>query len=382
MPRRLLVGVGQAREGEEARTYLVELLEGLATMGVSTQVALIGRAKPRREVAAVADVRVMPALRPRSPAGLTEALARRVDTDLAEGIHDLRTRARRRWLQPPDCVHLNGPEAAPLLRYLRGVDVPVTTYVHAHDFNIAGLQPSDRQRLLTRTVRFLVASEEAGDDLVAHGADPSRIELAPAPLIFPAPVVHPSVRAKARSALGLPPDAFIIGAPPVPDWIEGPDLTLALAWELERRRPGTAPLTYWYGMPTDDERRWPIEYDAERMGLSTLRLRGDLPDSLEPFDLFDLVVLPSRSSETAPDLFVTRAAAHGTPVLCWSGHRQADEVRRWTDGVVEQPDVSAMAEHVLRLAEDPAEWKRLRLSGRTTTMAEIERLVPLQVPVR
>lgn len=384
MPRRLLVGVGTAREGEEARDVLVEVLEGLATLDVTIQVAIVGRARPRSDLATLADVRALPEPRPRTPAGLAESVARRIAPRLADGVHHLRTSGRRRWLQAPDCVHLNGPEAAPLLRYVRG-DVPITVYVHPRDFNMAGLQPRDRGRLLARTTRFLTADDAAIDDLVAHGVDPARIEAAPDPLIFPTPLVDPKERNRARRALGVPPDTFVIGTPPVPDWIDGPDLTLALAWELERRCPTGAPTICWYGMPTDSTQRWPITYDAQRMGLSNLHITDDLPDATAPFamfDLFDLVVLPSRSSNALPDLFVTHAAAHGTPVLCWSGHPLADDVRRWTDGVVQQPDVAAMADRVLQIADDDAEQNRLRLLGRTATMAEIERLLPLQVPVQ
>lgn len=379
MPRRLLVGIGTAREGKEARDYLVEVLEGVATLDVTTQVAVLGRTLPHHGLSEVADVRALPEPWARTPGGLAESAARRAAPILADGVRRLRTRSHRRWILAPDCVHLNGPEAAPLLRYLPNRTVPITTYVHPRDFNLAGLQPRDRDRLLARTTRFLTAGDEAVDDLLSYGIDPSRIEPAPSPLIFPTPKVDPTERARVRRLIGLHPDAFVIGTPPVPDWIDGPDLTLALAWELQRRRPADTPTICWHGMPTDDTRSWPVDYDAGRMGLTNLTITGDLPGGVDPFDLFDLVVLPSRSSEAPPDLFVTHAAAHGTPVLCWNGHHLADHVDRWTHGVVAQPDVAAMADRVLHLAFDDAERNRLRHLGRTTTMNEIERLLPLQV---
>lgn len=380
MAPRLLVAIGQASEGVEARDYLVELLVGLAPLGIRTQVALLGRVAVRPDLAAVAEVRRMPPTRPRSPAGLSESLARRVDADLAAAVHDRRTRSRRRWIQPPDGVHLNGPEAAPLLRYLPA-GLPVTTYVHPHDFNIAGLQPADHNRLIARTDRFLVSDEAAGDDLVAHGVDRARVQPAPDPLIFPVRPPDPSARTAARSARGLPSDAVVIGSPPVPQWIDGPDLTLALAWEVERRRPATAPWTFWYGMPSDDDRRWPIEHDIGRMGLTTVVLGDGMPQTADLFDLVDMIVLPTHTTSPLSDLFVTRAAAHGTPVLCWGGHRLAEDVRGWTDGVIPQPDVSAMADRVLGLAEDRAERDRLGRRGRTAIASELERIVPLSVPI-
>lgn len=379
-PPRLLVGVGRAEEGAPGRDYLVELLAGLAALGVHTQVAVLHPGAVRTDLTTVADVRKMVSATPRSPAGLGETVASWLHPRLQAKVHESRLGPDRLWLQPPDGVHLNGPEAVPLLEHLP-TNLPLTTYVHPDDFNIAGLQPSERARLISRTERFLVAEDRAGDDLITNGVEPSRVGRAPDPLIFPLPAVDSSVRAAARSALALPPHAFVIGAPPVPQWVDAPDLTLALAWELERRRPGEAPHTFWYGMPTDADRRWPVEYDIERMGLTSVALRGDLPPSVDLFDVVDVVVLPTHTTAPLPDLFVARAAARGIPVLCWSGDALAEEVRGRSDGVVEQPDVSAMADRILTLAEDADERDRAARRCRTTVTAELERIVPLTVPL-
>lgn len=377
---RLLVGVGQTSKRDEPRRYLLELLSGLAAIGVHTQVAVLSDGPARRELQGVADVRVMAPPRPRAPAGLAESLVRRVDPGRAEDVHDWRTRSHRRWIQQSDCIHLNGPQAAPLLRYVKALDVPVTTYVHPHDFHITGLQPGDRERLLSRTLRFLVADERTGEDLIANGVDRGRIELTPDPLIFPSLPPADSLLSAARSALNLPAGIFVVGVPPVPDWIDAPDLTLALAWELQRRRGAKAPHLVWYAMPDDDARRWPVEYDIERMGLANVRVVKALPRSIDPFDLVDAIVLPSHTTQPVPDLFVTWAAAHGTPVLCWDGHPLADDVRGWTGGVVAQPDVEAMADEVLRLAEDTTYRRQKERKGRRSIVAELERIVPSVIP--
>lgn len=395
MRHRVLVGAVQASERNEPHQYLAELITGLHAMGVDIQTALVHDGPARRDLEAGAEVRVVPRLRPRSPSGLAQSLALRVSAERAEQVRTWRTRragatvrgrrgvgpGRRRWLQRPDCVHLNGPQAVPVLRYRETEGVPVTTYVHPAHLGIEGLAPADRALLLDRTDRFLAADEATASELVSAGAEECRVELAPHPLVFPAPLVPEPTRAASRSALGLPAASVVLGAPPVPDWIDAPDLTLALAWELERQRGQDAPRVLWYEMPTDERRRWPVENDRERMGLHSVQVVDQLPDSVDLLDLVDLVVLPTHSTAPVPELFVTWAAAHGTPVLCWQGHPLADEVAGWTAGVVDPPDVSAMAAQVLRLLDDPARRRALGRSGRVTTMERIERLTPLGMPV-
>lgn len=395
MGRRILIGAVQASERNEPHRYLVELIAGLDAMGVDVQTALVHDGPARGELEAGADVRVMPRLWPRSPTGLAQSLALRVSVARAEQIRTWRTRragatvrgrpgvgsARRHWLRRPDCVHLNGPQAVPLLRYRETEGVPVTTYVHPAHLGIEGLAPADRELLLDRTDRFLAADDATASKLVGTGVAESRVELAPHPLVFPAPLVLEPARTASRAALGLPKDSVVLGVPPVPDWIDAPDLTLALAWELERQRGQDAPQVLWYEMPTDERRRWPIENDRDRMGLHTVHMVDQLPGAVDLLDLVDLVVLPTHSTAPVPELFVTWAAAHGTPVLCWHGHPLADEVADWTAGVVDPPDVEAMAAQVLRLVDDPARRRALSRSGRVTTMERIERLAPLEMSV-
>jgi glycosyltransferase involved in cell wall biosynthesis len=377
--RQLLVGVAQADLVNEPREYLLELLTGLSAIGVDIQVALFDDGPVRRELEAVADVRRMPELPRESPMGRVQALARRGGPGLADLVHDRRTGATRRWIRPPDCIHLHGPLASPLLQYVRTRGVPVTTYVHPYDFRLSGMPPIDQRRVVDRTDRYLVADDSVVDDLVASGVDPARIEPAPKPLRFPATKASPSERAAARAELGLPGDAVVVGVPPVTDWADAPDLTLALAWELERRSGGAAPTILWHGMPLEGPGHWPVAYDIDRMALRTVRLAGDLPAGIDLFDLVDLVVLPTRSTESI-GRYPERAAAHGTPLLCWDGHVLADEVARWKGLLVPRGDVEAMADAVQALADDPAARHRIGQDGWTATLAAVERLAPLSVP--
>lgn len=379
MTRRLLVGVAQADLVNEPRRYLLELLDGLSAIGVDIQVALFDDGPVRRELEAVADVRRMPELAHRSPLGVVQSLAGRAGPELADRVHDGRTAAARRWIRPPDCLHLHGPLAVPLLRYVRRDDVPVTTYVHPYDFRIGGLPPAEVRRVVARTDRFLVADDSVVGDLRAAGVDPERISPAPMPLRFPAPTPSATTRRTARAELGLSADAVVVAVPPVADWSQGPDLTLAVAWELERRAGPEAATVLWYGMADGPDRR-PVEYDIDRMGLRGVHLAGELPGGLDLLDLADVVVLPTRTTVDLPDDLAERAAAHRTPLLCWDGHPLAADVRRWSGFVAPRGDVDAMADRVHRLVTDPAAMQGVRESCWRATLADVERIAPLEVP--
>jgi len=380
--RRLLVGVAEAGELNEPRRFLLDHLELLAALGVEVQVAMFGDGPLRSHLEAIADVRVMADLPPRSPAGLVQSLARRVSPDLADRVHDVRASADLDWLKAPDCIHVHGPKAAPVLRYARDPAVPVTTYAHHVDFSIAGLQPLDRERLLSRTDRFFAADPEVAADLVAAGVDRGRIGPARGDLQDPAPPPAPAVAVAQRREHLFPPGRVVVGVMPVADWLDAPDLTLAVAWEVERlagEGGKRGPLLYWYGMPGAGEPRWSVEFDIDRMGLESVRLDTARPEWAEVIDLVDLVVLPSRTTGSLPDGFAELAARHARPVACWAGHPDADEVERWGGTVVPLGDVSAMAAHVHRVCATREALHRAKEAAWQTTLADVERLTPLSI---
>ncbi len=363
-----------------SRDYLVELVRGLGAFDVDVQVAMFEDGPLRPLLEEVADVRVLSPLPPRSAGGLLQSAARRVSPGLADRVHDLRAAADRRWIRPPDGIFVHGPLAAPVLRYERSA-VPVTTYCHPWDFSIAGLPPLDLTRLLDRTDRFLVADSDTFggavvEDLVAAGVDPASIHTAPDTLEFPPST---SGRAAIRRRIGIGIDDVVVAVPPVADWVDSPDLTLSLVWELERLSGDRRPVVLWYGMPAGGDRRWPIDYDAERMGISSLLISDDVPSWGEVVAAVDACVLPIRATSALPERAVETAVSRSTPVLCWEGHELAGDVQRLGGAVVPRGDVSAMASRVWSMIEGeeplrrtpPMEWRPL--------LDDFERVAPIRI---
>lgn len=374
--RGLTVGVAQTVLLTEARQFLIDLLEWLSVMGRPARAALLRDEGPVRGLLEpIAHVRVTKDLRPRSPLGLAESLMRRVDGRVAGRIRDLRLHRRRAWLDGAEVVHLNSPQAVTLLRWLPTPPEVVTTYVHPDDLGVADLADPDRDLLLRSTDRFVAATNDVAADLVERLAVPvERVVVRSRPIVGPRPDPAPGDLAAARRALGLPPTAPIVAIPPVPDWMLAPDLTIALAWELRRRRPHAPPHVVWFGAPTDRHRRWPIEHDLAAIGLDTVHLvdritRGPVTD---PVALADVVVLPSRPSPPGSGVNVDAAAMLGTPTLCWDNHPDAEAVAEWTGDVVPFPDVETMADRLLHLFDDPIDRERLAAAGRARFAADTD----------
>lgn len=389
--RRLLVGLDHSGEMDEPRRYLVDLITGLGELGVEVRVALFSDGPVREVLEDVAQVMVVPTLRHRSPGGVVQSLVRRISPSMAESVHHARTSAVRRWIGRPDGILVHGPRAAPLLGYLRDETVPVAVYAHPWDFSVAGVATADRQRLLRRASRFLAAEptlphpgSDRGSviaDLLAAGARPDLIEPAPDPLVFPDPPRTTASRRAARRRFGIDGEATAILVPPVADWCDSPDLTLALVWELERRPAADASTVVWYGMPSDGEPRWSVAYDVDRMGLTSVRILDVLPSWETVLDAADLVVLPIRSTFDLPHDFALAAARRGVPLLCWAGHPRAAEVDAAHGVVVDRGDVEAMADAVAAIVAETDRAHRVWHAGWLTELSELDRVAPLALSV-
>lgn len=381
MTKRLLVGIADTTELNAPRQYLLDVLAGLRDLGVEVDVAAFADGPVLDELGHVATVHRLEPLAHRTAGAAVQTAAGRLSDALAGQVQDVRTRASRALLGgEPDCIHLHGVWAMPVLRLVRSPDVPVTVYVHPWDHGILGLPPRDRRHLVERADRFLVADDSVVAQLLEAGVERSRIE--PAPGLedgLPDPVPSAAARARARAEVGLPAVGSVVAVPPVPDWADMPDLTLGLAWEVARRGGEAAPSVVWWGMPAPDERPWPLDHELDHLGLARVHL---VPDELawdDAVELADLIALPVRSSFTLPGDFAATAARRATPLLCWEGHPQGDELARWGGTVVERADVAAMADRINAAVADPAALRGARMASWRLVTAEVERLVPVGV---
>lgn len=388
----LIVGVAQALEPTGPRRFLFDLLSWLHESGQPARVALLRPVPVRPQLQALADVRLMPDLSLWTPPALIErGLELLGRTDEAEAVRHLRRARRRHWLAGRPAVHLNQPQAVTLLRYLPGPAPFVSLYVHPGEIlGLGDLAAPDRQLLHDQVDWYLAADHRTADELVGcHGVSPDLISVQSRPVVGVHDAPSPAAVRQARRQAGIPAGAPVVAIPAVPDWVDHPDLTVALAWELRRRRPHDPPHIRWYGGPHDRLRRWPIEHELRRLGLDTVHLDRDrsvADGGLAPVATGDVVVLPTRGPTDLDDVLL--AQSWRRPAVCWSNHPVADEVREWTGGVVEFPDVDGMADLVLDLLDDETRRRRLAelggraIAGQRNAAMLAEELLGARSPVR
>lgn len=396
--RRLLVGVGQADVVNQPRRSLIDALRVLGELDVAVQVAMFADGPVRAELEPLADVRVFTPLERRSVSGRVEALARRLGEERADAVFDRRTAADRAWIDEPDAIHLHGVLAGSLLRYVRDPAVPVTAFIHPWDFRPTGISPAEQRRLVDRVDRFLVPGEHtrehwapvdagpARDDLIAIGVDTERIVAAPDPVERPSAVMDQVERRRIRRRLGVDEHQIVVAVLPVEDWVDCPDLTLGVAWELERLGGDGVPTLLWVGMPYDDHRRWPVEFDIDRMGLSSVLLTTADAAWSDLVGAADVIHLPLRTSAELPvdpagiAEAAELAARRGRPVACWEGHPFAEALLDWRGTVVPRGDVEGMAAALWSMTSDPAALAEARLAGWSLGTADLETLFMLGIP--
>lgn len=379
--RHLLVGIGDVDAMIAPRHSLVRLVDGLRDLGVSTQVGVFGDGPVADALGEVADVYPLTDVRADTPARKLTSAARMVSPHLADQVQAHRTRDGRLALRQPDCIHLQGVRGAAVLHHVPDSDAPVTVYVHPGDYSIAGLAPRDRRRLVERVDRFLTAEDSVIEPLLAAGVDPGRIEPV-GDLASLLPDVAPRADVDlARSVLDLADEGLLVALPPAADWAGMPDLTVRLAWELERAGGGPNATVLWHGMPGDGVERWPIDEDLRRAGVTSIRMLSRSLDWAETVELADVVVLPTRGAPDLPAGAAELAALHTTPLLCWADHPLADEVARWAGTVVPRGDLAAMAAAIHRVVVDDDAVARARAAIWATRVGDLERLLPLGIPV-
>lgn len=384
MTRNLLVGIAETAALTPPREFLVALLSELATLDVSTQVVAFEDGPVLDALAPLAEVRRLRPLPRRSAAAVAQAGIRRANPALAGRFQDLRTLRGRRDLDPPDCIHLHGALAMPLLRYVRSPDVPVTVYVHPWDYSIAGLPPRDRRELVARTERFLVADDSVVGPLLDAGVPADRIVAAPdVPPAAPEVPTATEARRGRRATLGLPADRPVVAILPAPGWSDLPDLTLALVWEVERRRAAGTVAMLWFGVPEPGagDARWPIDHEVAHMGLTDLGVRSEVPTWDEVLEIADLVLLPAASADLLPDGFAESAVVAATPLLCWADHPRAEEVRRCGGTVAERGDVVGIATAIVDATASEASLRRARTAVWRGLTSALEQIVPLELAV-
>jgi glycosyltransferase involved in cell wall biosynthesis len=249
------------------------------------------------------------------------------------------------------------------LERLAPLGCPVVTNVHELAPTIRRHGEENLRLVRRHTTRWIAGSAAVRTELVGtFGVDASNVD-----------VVHEFIDARPRAAselaslrearrreLGIPPDAFVVGACGTTDWRKGPDLFVHLARAVLARGAHPDVHFVWLGGATPDEPEGAqLAWDVEHAGLAPrVRFLGRRADAIDWFPAFDAFTLVSR--EDAFPLVCLHAAAIGLPVLCFAGAGGEPEFVEDDAGfVVPYLDVDTMAARVLDLAASPGLRRRL-----------------------
>jgi glycosyltransferase involved in cell wall biosynthesis len=164
-----------------------------------------------------------------------------------------------------------------------------------------------------------------------------------------------------RQRLGIPKNAFVVGASGYETWRKGKDLFVQLAASL-RRRQTTCPFWFvWIGWEGDEEECRRLKHDMEVGGVTDCFCwTGEVTNPKDYFACLDAFALLSR--EDPFPLVCLEAALLEKPVLCFSDAGGIPELVEEDAGfVVSYLDIHAMADKLLLLARDEKLRRKLGL---------------------
>ncbi len=234
---------------------------------------------------------------------------------------------------------------------------PVITFVHELALSVRlYTQPDELAYLLRRTRRLLAVSRATARYYeTEHGFDPTRITRF---TLIDTSALEQSVRAARQqpdpyAALGLPPDARIVGGCGNAEWRKGNDLFVTLARQVIGRVAAEPAIHFvWVGVPPGALRD-DLLSDIRKAGLADrVHLIPPTPEVLRYTSRFDVFVLCSR--EDPYPLVVFEAGLSGVPVVCFDGAGGSPELVEDDGGfVVPYLDMDALRDRVLTLLGQP-----------------------------
>lgn len=165
-------------------------------------------------------------------------------------------------------------------------------------------------------------------------------------------------RGEARSALGMPPEAFVIGVVGALVAHKGHEVLFEAIRGVAERAPGLRVL-----LAGEGDLREALERQAEE-GRIPAKFLGFVENPVPVYAALDLLVLPSLSGEGSPGV-IKEAAAAGVPVLATDVGGAGEILRHGREALlVPAGDPGALALALTRLLEEPSLAARLASAAR------------------
>lgn len=255
--------------------------------------------------------------------------------------------------RPFGLIYSNTVTNGRLVSRLAGLGCQVLTHVHELEWNIHQAGEENLRLVKSQTARYLACAEAVKANLVErHGVEADRIDIVHGFIEFRDvdAAVMAQARDRARSELGIPDGAYVVGACGSTTWAKSPDLFVQLAHAVHRRGPVWPVHFVWVGGGTpQNERLAELRLDAETAGVGQIvHFPGSRSNATEYFFAFDVFALVSR--EDSYPLVCLEAASLAKPILCFDrAGGEPEFVEEDCGFVVPYLEVETMADRTLEL---------------------------------
>ncbi|HEX8833004.1 MAG TPA: glycosyltransferase family 4 protein, partial [Abditibacteriaceae bacterium] len=243
-----------------------------------------------------------------------------------------------------------------LTRYLH---CPVVTHVHELEYAL-NLMGAGLASVLVRSSHYIAASCAVRDNLVAyHSVAPEKIEVIHECIETQHSLDVASARKQTRAALGLPPNAFLVGGAGPLEWRKGTDLFVQLAQHLAGNKDEIPLYFLWVGGDLKSRYATEVRYDLAKWGLGErVHFVGEVVNPLDYFAALDVFALTSR--EDPFPLVCLEAASLSVPIVAFANAGGMPEFIEDDCGcVVPYADTYAMADAISELAKNPKKQMQL-----------------------
>ncbi|HZQ08286.1 MAG TPA: glycosyltransferase family 4 protein [Anaerolineae bacterium] len=368
--------------GDTTAPFIESIATHIAAQGVETHVVLPEHRELKRGV--MEDgVYFHPyryALRPQWTVwGYAEAL--RADVQLKRGVYALapiallsavNTMLALTAKQPFDLIHAhwalpNAPAAAFAARWR---NLPLVVSLHGSDVFMAeknGVFGSAARTSFNRAAWITACSDELMNRAIALGADENKTELIPYGADAKAFHVHSTDAARVRTKLNLNANDVMILAVGRMVYKKGFEFLVAALPQILQSAPNARLVLVGYGDLRDE-----LENKAHLLGLNgRVTFAGRVPREEIPayFAAADVVVVPSVRDEAGnvdglPNVVLEGMAA-GKAIVASNIAGFPDVIENGASGIlVPEKDAPALANAIVRLAQDAALRERLGAHGR------------------
>jgi glycosyltransferase involved in cell wall biosynthesis len=241
---------------------------------------------------------------------------------------------------------------------LLGSRQPIISHIHELATTIRLYGEDNFDAVRRHTTRYIACAESVKSDLTSQWPiEPDAVDVVHEFVHLPPRQDDASkagMRSRIRRELGIPDDAFVVGASGQVVWRKAPDLFIGLARAVKMRQPSANVHFVWVGAFREGvESIAPraLEHDVRGLGLEGhVHFIGSRSNPLDYFHAFDVFAMVSR--EDPFPLVCLEVASLGAPILCFDYAGGTKEFVEDDCGfVLPYQDVDAMAEAVLTLRQ-------------------------------